>query len=138
MINEIASDNNLMLSEICSESVNIEILENNLSEFSFLDQLSVNAQKVTQFTHYFENDELKYFDRKSKKTKPVVILQDCKNHNGIFYRISLPIISADKKTAIIKITEDCNCSLGGQSGEYLYKKINGKWVKIKTFNGWIS
>lgn len=35
IMSEIAKDDNLMLSDICSESIDIEILENNLSEFSF-------------------------------------------------------------------------------------------------------
>lgn len=138
IINEIAKDNNLMLSDICSESINIEIFENNVSHFSFFDQLSVNARKITQYGHHFKNDELKYLDRKSNKLKASKILEDCKTQDGIFYKISLPIVSSDKKTAVLKITETCNCMLGGQSGEYLYKKTDGKWKKIKTLNGWIS
>ena len=138
IINEIMKDDQLPLFRICRRSDKIEILEDNLSDFTLLEQLSVNAQKFTQSEHEFENGKFQYFDRSSNKTEYSEISQKCEKQHETVYRISFPIVSPDKQSVILKITEDCNCMLGGQSGTYLYRKIDGKWKRVKTLNGWIS
>ena len=138
IINEIIRDNNLHLNKICSKSEKIEIFKNNLNDFTLLEQLSVTFQKITQTEDVFEPNKLKYLNLESNKTASCEVITNCDNKHEIIYRISMPIVSPDKESVVIKIIEDCNCLLGGQGGEYLYKKINGKWKKIKSFNKWIS
>jgi len=36
------------------------------------------------------------------------------------------------------VTEDCNCTLGGSGFNAVYKRHNGKWVKVKSYGNWIS
>lgn len=138
ILNEIIRDDELMLSEICAQSIKIEVFENNLSSFTFFEQLSVNFQKLTQTTPEIEEDKVKYFNRRLKKAEFSNILTNCNEADGIFYMISMPIVSPDKQTVLIKITEACNCLLGGQSGTYIYKKVNGKWMRTNMISGWIS
>lgn len=138
ILNEIIKDDELALFKICNKSNKIEIFENNLNDFTFLEQLSVNFQKLTQTEHKFKAEKIKYFNRRLNKMEYCEIIPNCDKQYEILYKISLPIVSPDKQSVIIKITEDCNCMLGGQSGTYLYRKINGKWKRIKTLNGWIS
>lgn len=138
ILNEIIKDNDLTLFKICSKSDKIKIFDNNLNDFTLFEQLSVNFQKMTQINYDFKPNKLKYFNGRIKKYEYSEIISSCGKENEMVYRISMPIVSPDKQTVIIKITEDCNCMLGGQSGEYLYKKISGKWKRIKSFNAWIS
>ena len=138
ILNEIIKDDKLTLSKICSKSDKIKIFENNLSDFTFFEQLSVNFQKLTQTEWEFKLKKIKYFNHILNKTEFCEIIPNCDKEHGIFYRISAPIVSPDKQTVIIKITEDCNCMLGGQSGTFLYKKVYGKWRRIKMLSGWIS
>ena len=138
ILNEIIRDNELTLFKICSKSDKIEIFENNLNDFTLFEQLSVNFQKLTQMEYEFKSNKIKYFNRRLSKTEFCEIIPNCDREYEILYKISLPIVSPDKQTVIIKITEDCNCMLGGQSGTCLYKKVAGKWKRIKTLSGWIS
>lgn len=137
ILNEIIQDNKIWMPKICSKSSTIQIFEDNLSDFTFIEQLWVNYQKVTQTSIDFKSDKIQYFNGDSKLHYSKIIL-DCDKENDFVYKISMPIVSPNKETAIIKITEDCNCMLGGQSGTYLYKKIDGKWKMIKMLDGWIS
>jgi len=41
-------------------------------------------------------------------------------------KISLPILSINKKTAIIQISNNCGM-LCGDTKLYVFKKVNGKW-----------
>ena len=138
ILNEIIKDDELPLSKVCSKSDKIEIFENNLNDFTFFEQLSVNFQKITQIECHFKSNKLQYVNRKTNKNKYCEIIPNCDKEYEMLYKISMPIVSPNKQTVIVKITEDCNCMLGGQSGTYLYKKINGKWKVIKTLSGWIS
>ncbi|MGI4869766.1 MAG: hypothetical protein ACRYFX_01165 [Janthinobacterium lividum] len=139
IINEIVKDNDLYLSEICSKTEKIRVFDNNLRDFTFSEQLSVNMQKLTQSEYTLKAYKLKYFDNRQDKEVFSTIVSDCNRENDILlYVVSMPIVSPDKKTVLIKITEDCNCMLGGQSGTYLYKKINGKWKRVNVFDNWIS
>jgi hypothetical protein len=138
VINEIVIDNNLYFDRVCSKTIKIEVFKNNLSDFTLIDQLSVNLQKLTQISCDLKPNKLKYFSPRENKTKNCTIIKNCEEEYVTIYKISMPILSADKKTALIKIVEDCNCMLGGRGGVYLYKKINGKWKYIKSFSHWIS
>ncbi len=138
VLNEIIEDNNLVFDKICIDTEEVSILENNnLSDFSFFNQLSVFTQKVLQSSK-IESDEIKYYIKGESSPHYSEIIRDCEKENEFIYKISLPILSSDKETALVKFTEDCNCMLGGHGGIYVYKKINGKWKKVNSYDTWVS
>lgn len=51
--------------------------------------------------------------------------------------IKLPLFSIDKQTAVVDISMGCG-ALCGKGGRYLYRKVNGKWILVKTLDEWIS
>jgi hypothetical protein len=138
LINEIERDNNFGWNKICSSYDEIEIFENNCSSFSFIDQIAVHCQKLTQRFYQIEKNKIKYYSRRTKSFYYTEIIKNCNQKYDMVYRISYPIVSPDRKTVLIKITQDCNCMLGGQGGTYVFKKINNYWKLIDSYNYWIS
>lgn len=49
-----------------------------------------------------------------------------------FIRLSTPVFSEDKKYALISIHNL------GRGRSYIYKKLNGKWIKIADYDWWIA
>lgn len=138
IINEIERDNKFGWNKICSSYDKIEIFENNCSSFSLIDQVAVYCQKLTQSFYQIEKNKIKYYSNRTKSFHSTQIVKNCNQDYDFVYRISFPVVSADKKTVLIKITQDCNCMLGGQGGTYVFKKINNCWKLINSYNYWIS
>jgi hypothetical protein len=76
-----------------------------------------------------------YWKRTGAFEKPYI---DTSCSTGILYRFSYPIFSKDLQTTVVEITEDCNCMLGGQGHKAVYRRKNGKWIRVKKFDSWIS
>ncbi|MDO7875951.1 hypothetical protein Q5H93_14500 [Hymenobacter sp. ASUV-10] len=138
IVSEIAKDNGIILFKVCSNPDRVSILENNLSDFALHEQLSVHFQKITQAFYKFKPGEIRYFNRNSNKLQASKIVPNCNSRNDFIYKISVPIVSPDQQTVLLKITQDCNCMLGGQGETSLYRKVNGKWKVVKYFDRWIS
>lgn len=138
ILNEIIKDDQLTLFKICSEPVKINFSKENSKRFSSLERLAIQFQNFFPQSSEIRNYNIQYFNKRVNKFKAVEIVKKCDAKYEIIYKISIPIVSPDKKKVLIKITEDCNCMLGGQSGEYFYQKINGKWKRIKVYDEWIS
>jgi hypothetical protein len=138
ILNEVLKDNNLRYSEVCSKTVSVDFFENNTVDFNLFDKISVITQKAIQGLYKIKKDKITFYYPNDKNPNFSKIIDNCENHNGIIEKISFPIISSDKNIVLIKFEEDCNCMLGGQSGTYVFKKTNGKWVRINSFGGWIS
>ncbi|MFP9099950.1 hypothetical protein ACLI09_12950 [Flavobacterium sp. RHBU_24] len=51
--------------------------------------------------------------------------------------VSMPLFSADFKTAMIRLSYSCG-ALCGTGGLYIYRKTEGKWELIATWNEWVS
>ncbi|WP_222621778.1 hypothetical protein [Pedobacter fastidiosus] len=138
IINEIGKDNGFYWNKICIYYDEIEIFEDNCSSFPFVDKISVYCQKLIQKINSLEDNKIKYYSRKTKSFHKAEIIKNCHQAYDMIYRISYPIVSADKKTVLIKITQDCNCMLGGQGGTYIFKKIKGTWKVVDSYNSWIG
>lgn len=138
LLNEIISDDQLLLSKICIKSEVIERLNDGLNDFILLEQLSLNFQKIMQTEHQFKAGKIQYYNRRLHKVDHSTIISKCDRQHEMLTKLSLPLVAPDRQSVIIKITEDCNCMLGGQSGTYLYQKSNGKWKRVKMLEGWIS
>jgi hypothetical protein len=135
ILNEIIADDSLPFFEICATSDDLEYSE----EFGFsdADKNFIHRQKEIFESFKFEPNNLKFYSPRGKEYVFVKIDTYCTE--GIVHRLSFPLISADRSRVIFKNTQDCiNCLLGGQSGDDLYVKKNGKWKFEKSFNRWIS
>ncbi len=138
ILNEIIKDNNFRLDTICDQFDEVVFFDNNIVDFGVWDKPSVQTQKLTNKLYDIRENTIRYFSIGDDKPLVSVLEPDCNTEHKFLYRISLPVVSSDGKTALVKITEDCNCGLGGQGGEYLFKKIDGKWQMTNQFNSWIS
>jgi hypothetical protein len=61
---------------------------------------------------------------------------DKQKYSADFYDISLPIFSADLKTAYVEIRH--MCSMCGGASAYILQKVNGHWQIKNSFGLWIS
>jgi hypothetical protein len=139
ILNEVIRDNGFKMDKVCNHFDEVTFFDNNLVDFTIWDKLSAQTQKVTNKFHEVRENAILYFpDSVSRSPVASRLESDCEMENESVYKISLPIVSADGQTVLIKITQDCNCGLGGQGGEYLFKMIDGKWRMTNRFNSWIS
>jgi len=138
ILNEIIKDNDFRLDTICNQFDDVVFFDDNLVDFAVWDKLSAQTQKLTNKLYKIRENTIRYSSAGSDTLLVSVLDSDCSIEYKFLYRISLPVVSSDGKTALVKITENCNCGLGGQGGEYLFKMIEGKWVMTNQFNSWIS
>lgn len=62
---------------------------------------------------------------------------DKKYPNTCIKTISVPFFNKEKNICIVKVSESCGPLWGGGFTGF-YKKINGTWVKINSFDHWVS
>lgn len=63
-------------------------------------------------------------------------INEKKKYSSNFYDISIPIFSADLKTAYVEVRHMCS-ECGGASA-YILQKVNGHWQIKHSFGLWIS
>lgn len=124
----------MRLHTICGQVDNLSI--NDEFGFNSTDKRFIERQKELFKDFKFEQKQLKFYSRKTQAYEFIYIDTSCKD--GIFTRLSFPLISPDRQRVVIQNTEDCNCMLGGQGGKDLYLKQNGHWKLEKSFDRWIS
>lgn len=127
VLNEILHDTGMTQFRICVITNPVDISEENLKDFSIFDRPSVYIQQLVPSSTL--DKEL---------INGINLVDNCEVESGFIYKVSLPIVSSDGNLALIKITEECNCMLGGYGGEFLFRKVNGKWAKVNSYNNWIS
>lgn len=86
----------------------------------------------------FEKGKLNSYSPRVDKFTNIPVLDSCNVKSQFVYRLSVPLISANKNKVIIEIEEDCKCMLGGQAGKYLFVKKAGHWTRSKSYDYWIS
>jgi hypothetical protein len=138
ILNEVLKDNGFHLDTVCNEFDHVTFFDDNLVDFSIWDQVAVHTQKVINRFYTMRPGAIEHIPRTGTKSSAAILFADCDNDHKFLYHVSLPIVSSDEGTVLIKIIEDCNCNLGGQGGEYLLKRIEGKWRIVNQFNRWIS
>lgn len=140
ILNEIFTDTEFKPEKICIIKESIDFDKEIFNEFEFYDLLSV----YSQFANQSAKTDLKIDDKiQENKISDTKIITDCStkikkikidekterwetNSNA---QISLPVLSIDKKTAIIQISNNCGM-LCGDTHLFVFKKINGKWKVI--------
>jgi|GEM_PF-5843046 len=139
ILNEIIKDNDFRLHKVCTQFEEVAFFDNDLVDFVIWDRLSAQTQKLTNKLYKIRENTIVYFPNGAGKTPVITKLEsECDIDREFVYRVSLPIVSYDEKTVLVKITFDCNCSLGGHGGEYLFRMVDGKWRQTNQFNSWIS
>ena len=136
ILNQILEDTNLTPKIICSNEETIAFNKEIFNEFNLYDKPSIYAQVILQ------NPKIDLgLNHKIGDTK---IITDCsleikttklneknfKIEQAIFSKISLPILSIDKKTAVIQIENNCGFLCGRSVIIYAFKINNGKWKII--------
>jgi len=136
ILNEIIVDDSLLMYRICSKVDILPFSGNFVKEFTEYDKKFIQNQKILFKDFKLEPNKLKWYSPQ-KKTLVFMKIDTICNKESL-YRISFPIISADRTKVLIEITQDCNCMLGRQGGKNLYIKQNGHWKRIKSYDRWIS
>ena len=136
ILNEIIADDSLYINRACWKFQDIDLTPEIKKEFTEEDIKFIGRQKTLYKNSTIKSDKLKWFHRRNKALVSTIIDTVC--NEGILYHISFPLISADRQKVVVEFQEDCNCMLGGQGGKDLYKKKNGRWVRTKGFDHWIS
>ncbi|GAB2842807.1 hypothetical protein GCM10027043_52550 [Ferruginibacter profundus] len=137
ILNEIIKDDSLYFFKVCKQTNRVSIFESNTSEFSLFDKLYIFTQKLLQ-PQQIKEDKIEYYTLRPETKHSARIVDSCDRKFDFVYKISLPIVSSDNKVAMININEDCNCGLGGYWGTFVFRKENGKWKLVKTYNYIIS
>lgn len=66
-----------------------------------------------------------------------VYYEELYKKHGPLCTIKMPLFSVDRKTVYISTGLTCG-TLCGAGATYIYRKVNGKWILIKTLNEWVS
>jgi hypothetical protein len=136
IINEIVADDSLKIYRVCWKFKDLPLAGQYLSEFTTKDIEFNKRQKVLLSGLKIHSKQLRWIRPRDKAEIYSIIDTTC--NTGILYHLTLPIITQDRKRVLIEFNEDCNCELGGQGGKTLYERINGRWVRKKTFDRWVS
>lgn len=136
VVNEIIKDDSLVISKLCAHPDYVDISWEVAGELSEADINFLKHQQQSNSAFQFTANKLNYHNNLAQKNVPVAIDTSC--DAGSIFHISIPLLSIDRTKVLIKITDDCNCILGGHGGTYLYEKINGHWKRIKSWDTWIG
>jgi len=136
IINEITTDNKWPVLHACWQFEDIPVTGEYSKEFTLADIGFIEKQKILFRNLRIKPGNLKWVPADGSTPRYTTIDTIC--NTGILYHISFPLISKDRKKVLIEFREDCNCTLGGRGGKYLYEKKNGHWINTKGFDQWIS
>lgn len=62
---------------------------------------------------------------------------DKKYGNKCIQRFSVPFFNKDKTMCVVQNSTSCGY-LNGRGYTAIYKKVDGKWIEVKSFDHWIS
>ena len=108
------------------ENINCKYALNN---YILQDKDSLTAEYMSDFGKQFQFIKQKninfYYQYKNRQNKRK------------YTRVSIPLISADKKVALIKISNRCGDECGS-GGIYIFARKQNKWKLIKEKFTWLS
>jgi hypothetical protein len=136
ILNEIIADDSLTINQVCWKFQPLQIPSEANQEFTVGDRLFSSRQSELFKSLKIKPATLKWFRRRNERAEFTAVDTVCTH--GILYHLSFPLVSADRRKVLLAITEDCNCMLGGQGTKSLYEKKQGRWVRTKQFDQWIS
>jgi hypothetical protein len=112
-------------------------LPNSLADKFFKNNLVFIHEQQNDMTNLkISGAALNAYSRRFKEFRPALI--DSNFKGGIYYVFSKPLYSEDGQTVAISITEVCECMLGGWGAKMIYRKDNGIWRRVATWDSWIS
>lgn len=127
-LNRIIADDSLHITKLCSKLNNLALTLELEKKFNREDIEFIKEQKLAYINTKLKPNKLKN-GVKNYYTKSKDFIQiDSVFNEGIVYYFSFPLISKDRKTILIEISEDCNAMLCGFSGKFLYVKKNDRWI----------
>ena len=136
-LNEIILADSIQLDTLCDAFEKFDFYNNAfINEFSNSDKQFAIEQYNLLKSLELDSKKLNYRNKTTNTLKNIAIKTNC--GDGLVYNLTLPIISADRKKVLIKITSHSNCMFGSNGGLFLFEKRNNKWVKTKSFDTWIS
>jgi hypothetical protein len=136
ILNEIITDDSLYIPSLCSEPDYVDVSWEVTEALSEDDITFLKKQQAQLQSFKFHFSILKFQNHYLQKEVEIKIDSTC--NSSSVHRFSVPLVSLDRTKVLIKITDDCNCMLGGSGGTYLYEKINGHWKVMKSWGTWIS
>ena len=151
------SKQNYITEEEVYNILNGIIADDSLHIFRLNSRFS-NLSLTPDLEKYFTSEDIKFIKKQNisfvnTKIKPNKLLCGVKNYltkskdfikvdtvfnEGIVYYFSFPLISKNRKTILIEITENCNAMLCGFNGKFLYVKTNDKWILKEKINFTVS
>ena len=135
-LNEIIQKDSIFARIVCYKFDQISLPAEIQKQFfpnnkAFIRKQLENSKEMT-----LDTGKLYYYSKKKNCFEKAFIDTTCSKN--IFYHFTYPIFSRDLQTVVVGITEDCDCLLGGGGHKVVYRKVKGKWLKVKEFDRWIS
>jgi hypothetical protein len=135
-LNDIIQQDSIFAWTVCSKFDRVAIPDYIQKEFFNRDKKFIHEQLKNSLNARVDTGQLYIYSRRRKGVIKSLIDTTCSIN--ILYRFTYPIFSKDLQTVVVGVTEDCNCMLGGWSFKAVYKRQNGKWVRVKKYEYWIS
>jgi hypothetical protein len=135
-LNEIIQKDTVFARIVCSKFDQATIPYDIEQKFFKSDNSFIKEQLDKSLNAIIDTGQLYFYWKGKNRLEKSFIDTTCSLN--IFYHLTYPIFSKDLQTVVVGIREDCNCMLGGWGFKAVYKRQNGKWKKIKEFDGWIS
>jgi hypothetical protein len=135
-LNDIIQQDSIFAWTVCSKFDQVTIPNDIQKEYFNKDKNFIQEQLKKSLNAKVDTGRIFIYSQRKKGIIKSFIDTTCSIN--IFYRFTYPIFSRDLQTVVVGVTEDCNCMLGGWGFEAVYKRHNGKWVRIKKYESWIS
>jgi len=136
-LNDIIQQDTIFARIICSKFDKARIPSDIQSEFFLNDKKFIQEQFKNSINASVDTGRLFFYWRKKDSLEKSHIDTTCSI--SIFYHLTYPVFSKDLQTVVVGVTEDCDkCFLGGWSYTAVYKRQNGKWIRVKKYDEWIS
>lgn len=99
-----------------------------------LADFKLNKTRISKNLVFINQEE---FDKMTKPDADFWTVFREKYPDKCIRNLSVPFFNKDRSICIVQVSTSCG-GLDGSGDTGVYQKINGRWIKIKTFNSWIS
>lgn len=104
-------------------------------EIQILKKFKFDKNRIKKHLQYTTDDEL--YQLNENKESDYWTEFDKKYGNKCIQRFSVPFFNKDKTMCIVQNSTSCG-PLDGNGYTAIYKKVDGKWIEVRTFDHWIS
>lgn len=92
-------------------------------------------KRINKNLEYTTDEEL--YELNENKESDYWTEFDKKYGNKCIQRFSVPFFNKDKTMCVVQNSTSCGY-LNGRGYTAIYKKVDGKWIEVKSFDHWIS